>query len=571
MRALTDTKAVSTIILIILIVIAAIIGGIIAYMFTIAYYTEIPSSTTVTIAGVYFDKNNATAFKVGILNPSYSPTDANITKIAVSLKAESKLYDVLEYEPPLVNGTIVSKGKTLNITCSMLRGEDHNMTWGEFAAKFAGEDIVVHVFASDAPAANIETTIPFVKLHVTNTDFDPTFSFRKFNITVMNDADSVVNLTINEIMVGLITLEGISPELPYRIENGTSVRFEFNGSWHGYTSLSLGLSTKEGYRFFKDINLTQAYASIQDVIFNENFTDHFNVTVSNHAESMHYVNVTKITCTLENGTSLERNYDPPIGIMPNSTYTFVFNESWKEYRGKTMSVQACLLQELNTTAYTATTPSPIILKVLKENETFSLHDRTHFNITLQNHQSSLYAVNITKIVVKETGEVINATKSDPQLPYGLIEPGKDTMFYCSISDWNLTLGAGKNITLSVYCVANETSEEYAFEFAFTLPKAELTILEITSVEYGVTKYLNITLESSSYSLQNVTVSKVTIALQNQTILVEDTLPENQTLIKPGEIAVVLFIFNWEKYPDTDITVTVTTQEGVETSTAFHIP
>jgi hypothetical protein len=249
----------------------------------------------------------------------------------------------------------------------------------------------------------------------------------------------------------------------------------------------------------------------------------------------------------------------------------MFNESWREYRNKTIRVKAYFLQDFETDAYTVTTPSPIILKVLHENATFSLQDRTHFNITLQNHQSSLDGVNITKIVVKETGEIINETKSDPQLPYGLINPSQEKEFYCNISDWNATLGAGKNITLTVCVIANKTSEEYTFDFVFNLPKAELNITEVTNIEFGATKYLNITVESSSYSIWNLTASKVTIALQNQTILTEDIVPENQLIIKPGETAIVLCLFDWEEYQNMDIAVTIITEEGVETSTIFHIP
>jgi hypothetical protein len=257
--------------------------------------------------------------------------------------------------------------------------------------------------------------------------------------------------------------------------------------------------------------------------------------------------------------------------MPNATYTFTINESWREYRGKAINVKAYFLQEFETETFTFITPSPILLKVLKEKETFNLQDRTHFNITLQNHQSSLDAVNITKIVVKETGETINDTKSDPPLPYGSIGSGQNETFRCNITDWNMPpLGAGKNITLTVYVIANKTSEEYSFDFVFNLPKAELNITEVTNIEFGATKYLNITVESSSYSIWNLTVSKVTIALQNQTILVEDIVPENQVIIKPGETTVVLCLFDWEKYQNIDVVVTIITEEGIETQTTFHI-
>lgn len=572
MRTLSNIQAVSTITLIILMLISAIIGGIVSYVFTIAYYVKMPPGTTIIIIGVYFDKNDAKAFKVGVLNPSYSPTDATITKIAVNLKKEAKLYEVLEADPSLVNGTVVSIGTTLNITCSLLRVEDRNMTWGEFAAKFAGETIMVHVFASNAPAANVETTIPLVKLDVADVNFDSKVSFREFNITLMNDVNSVINLTINDIIVGGIDIEEVSPELPQRIENGTSIHFKFKGNWHGVKSASLMVSTEEGYRFLKLINLTQVYAVIKDVIFNENYTNHFNITVSNLAESANYVNVTKIISTLENGTLIERLYDPSVGIMPNSTYTFTINESWQEYRGKTINVKAYFLQNFETETFRVITPLPILLKVLNEKETFTLRDRTHFNITLQNHQSSLNAINITKIVIQETGETINDTKSDPQLPYGSISPGQNETFCCNISDWNMPpLGAGKNITLTVYAITNETSEEYEFDFVFVLPKAELNITEVTIKEFGVSKYLNITVESLSHSLWNLTLSKVTVAFENQTILIEDVIPENQTIVKPGEIAVILCLFDWRKYPDTNITVIIGTIEEVKASTTFHIP
>jgi len=124
--------------------------------------------------------------------------------------------------------------------------------------------------------------------------------------------------------------------------------------------------------------------------------------------------------------------------------------------------------------------------------------------------------------------------------------------------------------LTVYVLANKTAEEYVFNFTFTLPVAELNITEVTTAEFGVAKYLNITIESLSYSLWNLTVSKVTIMLQNQTVLAEDIVPENQTIIKPGEIAILLCQFNWEAYPDTDVVITVATKEGVEATTTFHI-
>jgi hypothetical protein len=574
MRVLRNIKAVSTLVIIILMIISAIIGGVISYLFTVASYIEIPTGTTVTITGVYLNEKNATAFKVGVLNPSYSPADATITKIAVSLKTEPQLYEVLEAEPSIENGTIIPKGKSLNITCSKLRTGDINMTWGEYAAKFAGESIIVHVFSSEASAANMEVTLPLVKLHITDTDFDSTVTFRRFNVTAMNDANSVINLTINEIMVPGVELTGISPELPLSIENGTTVHFVFNGSWYGLKSTTLGFSTKEGYRFSEEVDLPEVYATIQNVTINEDSTDHFNVTVSNLAESANYVNVTKITCTLENGTSIEKNYDPPIGILPNSTCTLMFNESWREYRGKAISVKAFLLQDFETESFEALTPQPIIVKVLNEKEVFKLIDDEHFNITLQNHQSSLKAVTITKIhiLIEPDGHEEEINVTDPQLPYGPMEPGTAMPFYCNITKWTrYVLEHPANLTLTAYVNTSDALEEYAFQFTFPLPRAELNITDVICTWVGETKYLNVSVENQYYSQINLTISKVTITLQNQLEPLEQIFPQNQTILQPYDKAVLLCLFDWEKHPGETITITVSTSEGMEASQQFQIP
>lgn len=568
MRMFGSTKAVSTFIMILLMIIAAIVGGIISYMFTIPQYTDIPQGTTLAITGVYFDIQNAASFKVGVLNPSYSSSNATIASIAVSVGGESTLYNITETEPSIENGTVLQKGQSINITCSKVRENGTDISWGRFAGEYAGRSIVVSVFSSDSPAANKELTLPFVKLYVSSTSFNPRVSFKNFSITLAMDGSSEINLTASEILVpGIDDALMKAPGLPFKITKD-GVRFDFSGTWQGLKKTVLLISTSEGYSFAQELELQQAYPRIQNATFNEDYTDHFNVTIFNFAETDTYVNITRITCTPENGTAVVNNYTS-VGLVTNQSLVLKFDWDWKETRGKKISVVAYLLQDVETETFTTTTPSPIIIKVLNENEVFNLQDRTHFNITLQNHQSSLNAVNITRIMVKETGEEINGTLAIPQIPYGLIEPDQSASFNCTISDWKDW--AGKNFTLIVYAMENQTSANYTSQFLFVLPSAELNITEVTNTEFGVARYLNITVESSSFSLWNLTLSKVTIRLQNQTVLTEDMAPENQTIIKPSETAVILWLFDWGKYPNTDIVVTVFTNEGVEASTTFHIP
>lgn len=558
-----NIKAVSTLAIILLMIVSAIIGGLLSYMFTISFFTRIPGKTTVAITNVYFDRENARSFKISVLNPSYSPTSATVTRIALSLNGKSQLYDVVETEPSIEKGIVIPKGEALNITCLKAQKDGADVSWGRLAGEFAGENITVHVFSPDSPAANIEAPVPFVKLHVTDTDFDSKVSLNRFNITIMNDVNSEINLTINEIMVGGVDLDGISPRLPRVISGGESVHFNCTGSWRNLIKTTLSVSTEEGYIFSQELGLPKVTTTIQNVIFNENYTDHFNVTVFNSADSANYVNVTKIKCTLENGATIQRNYTS-VGITPNSTWTFMFNWTWKQYRGKEINVIAYLLQGFKTDTFTKTTPPPVILSVLNEKEVFDLKHKEHFNITLENHPSSIEAVNITKIVVK--GEVINGTKANPNLPYGPIEPGQNRTFYCNITNWTLNWieHASRNLTLTIHAI-NQTLEEYTFNFTFTLPMAELNVTSVSHAVICETKYLNVTIENLNCSVWNLTISKVIITLSGQTEPLEQQFPENQIIAQPGDNAVLLCVFDWKEYLGKNITVTVITKEGVEAS------
>jgi hypothetical protein len=567
----SNKKAVSTLILILLIAVAAIIGGLVTYMFTIAAFVDIPEGTTVTITNIYLDKQDASSFKIGVLNPSFSPANATITRIAVGLKGASELYDIVETDPAIENGIIIPKGESLNITCFEVQKDGANVTWGKVAGDFAGESIIVYLFSSDAQAANMETILPYAKIDISETVFDSSVSFGEFNATLMND-NSEINLTINQMIVSGIELteNNVSPNLPVDIGINESIHFAFNASWYPImsTNTSLTVYTSEGYVFSQNLQLPGVFVGIQNVAFDKDATDYFNVTIYNLEQSANYANVTEIVGTLENETTIEQDY-PSIGITPNSTETFKFNWTWKEYRGKNIDFTAYLLQDFETAPFTGTTPASIIVKVLNENETFDLKDKEHFNITVQNHGSSLEAINVTGIAVKETGEVINGTMANPKLPYGPIEPRAAEQFNCGITNW--TNYAGESLTLTVYVVASETLEEQSFEFVFTLPAAELNITGVTRTEMGATKYLNITARALDYSVWNLTISEIKITLQNQSVVLEQTFFKDQIIITPSSEAILLCAYDWIEYPPENITITVITAEGIEASWQGTVP
>ncbi|MEM4713597.1 MAG: hypothetical protein QXQ61_03495 [Candidatus Bathyarchaeia archaeon] len=559
-----NIKGTSKIMLTLMMLISAVIGGIISYTFTIAYYAKIPEETAITITGIHINPKNVKAFNITVLNPSYSPKSANITRIAISMKDGAQLYDVIETNPPIKRGLEIRVGESVNITCSKIRKDNANVTFGEFVSTFPGEIIVVHVFAEGSPAANKEVRLPCVKIEIT-ADFNPRISLNRFNITLTNNPQSEVNLTITWLRPGLIEFKEVRPDFrlnPVFLPRGETICFQFNGSWYTYKQFLLEILTEQGYIFRKDITLLDVNAIIHSVTFNENQVDRFNVTVYNLASSVP-LNVMYIECTLENGTKLPPFNCDSAEIMPNTTRTFTFDWNWREYRGKIVTVVAYFVRDFTTPLYEARTPSPVIAKVLNTSSAFNLRDKGRFNITILNHVSSIEAVNITKIVVKKTNDTLSVAD-------GLINPGNNKTFTCNFNWAKFLVDYGRNLTLTVYAIGNETMKEYTFDFCFILPVAELDITAISSSSVGGVGYLNLTVRNMDYSVWNLTLSKIVITIQDSAESLEYLFPKNHIVLIVGSEIILLCPFNWQNYVGENITVTVVTEEHVETSVQYTV-
>ena len=559
-----SVKGLSTITIILIVVISAVVGGIISYAFTIAYYTNVPEKTTLAITGIYIDPQNVRSFNITVLNPSYSPGDANITRIALSLKNGTRLYDVVETSPSIQNGLKIRKGESLNITCLKLEA---NMLFSDFASEFAGEKILVHVFAEESPAANMEAKLPYVKIDIT-TDFNPKVSFKRFNITLTNSLLSEVNLTVTSIDLGLVSFGEVYPDFrlnPVSLQKNETVCFQFkNASWYGHVQFMLSVYTEQGYVFRKEVKVGTVHAAVQSVVFDENYTDFFKVTVYNFAESTSPVNVKEVRCVLEDGTMV--TFDCNLAeLPPNATREFIFPWNWKEYRGKNVTLAAYFAQEFETDRYRAVTPSPVILKILDADKTFNLRDNKRFNITILNHPSSLRTVNVTRIVVKQTGEVLNVAD-------GLVNPNSSKTFCCIFNWTDFLKSHGRNLTLTVYAKDTQTLEGYTFDFSFMLPLAELNITAVEIATLGETRYLNVAAKNLEYSLWNITLSKVIIEIQGLTEPLEYMLPKEQVVVRVGGETVLLFPFDWQKYVGKSVTVTVVAaEELVKATKTYMIP
>lgn len=550
------SKAVSTLLMILLMILSAIIGGVASFLFAIYPFITVPQGATLAISGVYIDPYDASSFSVAVLNPSYSPSNINITGIAIQLNQTSDLYQLTESDPSISEGLTIPVGSTANISCTRFRARGTNYGWGALAAQYAGTPMTVIVLGSDASASDMQATLPFVSLNVTHAQFDPSVSLKKFNLTVTSDPESAVNVTVSNIEVQGIEIspQNMSPQFPQLISAGDSIEFAFtNASWYSLVNTSAVITTDEGYIFTQALNLPRLIVSISNVAFDADHTDYFNVTIFNVPESSTYVNLTQITITMINQTTLSQNYDPSQGIQPNATDTVRFDWQWREYRGD-INLLASFLQDCEISQNDARR-TPVVL--LNASSTFDLSDKTRFNVTVQSHPSTIEPINVTSFYVNETSTLINSTLSTPNLPFGLIDPGQNETFTCT---YNWTKLAGKNLTLIISVLTNESLEAFSSPFALNPPGADLTIVGINRT---INYLLDVALLSNVNSVINLTISKITYAFQNQTLISEDPFPPtNYVIIQPGDSVVISSHFNWQPYVGQTIMITAITQEGV---------
>lgn len=223
MRLVQNALGISKFILILLLLISAIVGGVLSYMWTEGYYQsrgfQILEAATVTITNVAFDSQDPTFFDLTLLNPSISPSSANIAQIMVSTE-DGVLHDITTVTPPLPVKLSISESKTLKGIWN----------W----TSYSDENVDILVFLAEGSGATYQTTTPFVDLTIIDVVFNSTISVSHFNVTVQNSASSVTDFDVAGITV---TVDGTTEEitvtnleLPYTLNPNSTVTFM--GSWN---------------------------------------------------------------------------------------------------------------------------------------------------------------------------------------------------------------------------------------------------------------------------------------------------------------------------------------------------
>lgn len=569
MRLIRNSKAISGLSLILLILASAIGGALLSYMWVVGYYEKLkirtPEKSDATITNATFLPRDTSFFNVTIFNPSYSPSDAVITRIA-ALTEDDLIHNVNTTDPlpyPLPKATTDFPG---------LQTFECSWDW----ANYTGEKVGIMAFLADGSGPTFETETPLVDLRIADVSFNPAISATHFNVTVQNyisPASSNVTVDITEISV---TVEGgfkpsiteIIPALPWSLSLGGSSNFMCTWDWTEYQNMSVTVAvyTSQGYMDYTT-KKTPAPVTLEitDILFDVTNTTSFDVTVRNNQISPTYLNVTKIGVivgnqkirewTTENGTAV--NPHIPFTLNKSSTQNFVCPWNWTEYRGENVTVVVCTLQGF-TANYTRATPTPVILDFTEIN--FDPIDTRHFNFTVQNSEFSLMGTNITEVFVTVENEIVANLTDYLGLPIQLSRAQSVDL----LCPWDWGEYVGRNVTVVV---------ENQLGYFFHSEPITLVALTISDVTFNP-----IESDYFIFSVQNPTLLDLTLTTINVAVdaISSDITPN---VVPPFSFSLptatnYTFICLWENWTDNqgkEATITIETLRGYEASYTCRIP
>lgn len=561
MRMLINKKAVSTLILIILLLCFMVFGALISYLWVMGNYYNMPENTTLLIVtDAAFPVNNATYFNVTILNPSNSVSDVNITAIRLSAEEKGEIYNITTTEPPELLPFLIRRGTKQSFKCIT--------NW----SNVAGETVKIEPVTANASTKSYSYTTPNVKLKLTP-NFDVTQSVEYFNLTIENSAESIINLTISQVMI-LGSAINTTPPLPYVLPPNQTEIFRCERNWEDLMGVNatIKVRTEEGYESTCTTNeLLGAALYIDEIKFDYEDTSYFNLTVSSSQYSTATQILSKINLTLQDNTTITLNTNPPLDIIPigvqsNQSLTIKCYWNWNERRNETITVSVYTKQGFTAPTKNETTPSAVVWNITDVK--FDLDYPDHFLVNVTNMRCSLNEINVTGILLDG-----NATLMDP--PYAVLTKGTYAMFNCSLS-WGYLIGKNVNVTVLTEGGSN-VSKIIAISSVGLKMLDKPVISELVIPELNITiPYVNITIWNSNNSLQNVTVTRITFETENSTYEIDGSLtyPQlvpNGYVLKVGENATVVCLWNWSSFLGFRLKVTIYTAEGYQISETWYSP
>lgn len=540
-----DKKAVSTLTLIILMLCAAVFGAFMSYMLVIAnFYLEPENTADLVITEVNFPVDHADYFDLTIMNPSHSPYGTNITEIYFTAEGEEDIHYVriTDLEPPI----FLERGTSKTIRCFE--------NWGQYAGKI----ITVHVSATNASGAVRSVGTEFVELEV-QAYFNVTESCKYFNVTVKNNAQSAINLTLTKVYfvhaLDYEPVENMTIELPRNLQKGESIEFRCFVDWEG-PKPRIRVETTEGY----NVEIEEEAPSlvglwVTNVVFNETNPSEISMSFFNSPDSATLVDITDIVLTYDNGTEYYINRSLANPSLPhtlerNETITFNCVWPWRSYRNRDVTITAYTRQGFTSASKTVKTRQSVIFKITELN--FNLTNTGYFLVNVTNMPCSLQSINVTQIKFNE-----NITEMTPS--FGEILAGKERRFSCA---FNWTSFRGENVTVMVCTIDGLNKSE-----SVMLPSTELKIIDANFETSVDGKRFNVTVKNVKESLLNVTVARIAVIFGNETVYQSEGIGFP---IEVGKNITLTFSWDWSLYENEEVTISVYTEKGFEAAAEFKV-
>jgi len=551
LRIQKEVRAVTTLLAVLLIIASAIVGGFISYMFAVSPFFAVPNHVSLDITGASFPVNHPDYFDITVLNPSFSPSGTNITSIYLKIDGETGLFNVTDTVPGLP--TPLDPGASTAIRCYW--------DWGSYA----GRSIAVNVLPQNGTGVAFTVQTDFVKLDA-DTYFNATESVTQFNVTVTNELNSVLNLTINNVVIDYTPVSNLSIALPMVLDNGQTVKFTCFFDWQGYVQPLVEVDTVEGYKAQVQKNVSSVIdVEVAGVTFNETNSSQVSVTLSNSANSVTPVDIANITITYSNVTDVINGAlsNPPLPYRLNETSSVTLNCAWnwtdESYRNLSFNVTAYTNQGFVSQPRTFITPAEVAARV--DQAEFDLGDTGHFTVNMTNLPYSLQTINVTGIDFNQ-----NPTSTTSEL----VAAGGQAVLVCAFN-WSSFVGQDATITVHI---AYGVNDSLLVPYKMTLPYFRVLNVSFSYSSLG-NPYMNVTVSNSEFSTTNATITQIYIRTENGTLPVDGTIsspkisPSGYPLVAGTEIPVVC-PWDWTPYVGKDVTVIVQTADGFQSSTTLKV-
>jgi hypothetical protein len=348
MQLTRDVTGISKIILIVLLLVSFITGALFSYVYTMGHYApsefRIPEEPVMIIQDVEFSEQDAHYFDVTVLNPSYSPSGANITRVEARTTEDRIVHVVTTSVPPLP--FLLQKGESQTFRASW--------NWASYTGiklPYIDSIVEIRVFLEDGRGEIFETRRPLTRLLITEHKFDPSISVNHFNLTVENfeSSETYVNLTAFTIDDTPLPTGSTTPSLPYTLNPGDDpVQFQCFYNWTGLMgqSITVRAETTQGYIAQRTLTLPKPVIldiPSSQIIFNAIIsTQKFNITMTNHANSSTYVTLERITVAVgqQAAVNITQWTAFPSSVLDTNASILIACTGWEwsTYAGQTVKI-----------------------------------------------------------------------------------------------------------------------------------------------------------------------------------------------------------------------------------------